>query len=79
MAQRGEAEGDEDRDDERVERTRNKDLLAEDVVENAEEDTAEERRERTERPEDDDLVESGAHRSWSEVEKNLSQGVNNQL
>ena len=57
-----------------MERTRNKDLLAEDVVENAEEDTAEERRERTERPEDDDLVESGAHRSWRrlELEKNLS-------
>ena len=77
--ERGEAEGDEDRDDERVERTRNKDLLAEEVVENTEEDAAEERRERAERPEDDDLVESGAHRSCSEVEKNLSQGVNDEL
>jgi len=47
-----------------VERSRKKELLAEGVVENAEEDAAEERRERAERPEDDDLVESGAHRSW---------------
>ena len=55
------------RDDERVERSRKKELLAEGVVENAEEDAAEERRERTERPEDDELVEGGAHRSSREV------------
>ena len=62
-----------------MERRRCKDLLAEEVVENAEEDAAEERRERTERPEDDELVEGGAHRSWREVEKNLSEGVNDEL
>ena len=76
-----EAEGDEDRDDERVERTRNKDLLAEEVVENTEEDAAEERRERAERPEDDDLVEGGAHRSSSDVRagEELEPGVNDEL
>ena len=46
-----------------------KKLLAEDVVETPR-STAEERRERTERPEDDDLVESGAQRSWLELYKN---------